>query len=66
MEKRQVLICPSAVRRMREHAPQKGSLTGAMMPISPGAPSAKRQREEVSEPRRTSAGTSGKRSLMRR
>ena len=42
VEKRQVLICPSAVRRIREQAPQKGSVTGAIIPISPGAPSAKR------------------------
>jgi len=42
VEKRQVRIWPSAVSRMREQAPQKGSVTGAMMPISPGAPSAKR------------------------
>ena len=42
VENRQVRIWPSAVSRMREQAPQKGSVTGAMMPISPGAPSAKR------------------------
>ena len=35
-------ICPSAVSRMREHWPQNISVTGAMIPISPGAPSAKR------------------------
>ena len=51
VEKRQVRIWPSAVNRMREQAPQKASVTGAMMPISPGAPSAKRKREAVSEPR---------------
>ena len=32
---------PSAVRRSLEQAPQNGIVTGAMMPISPGAPSAK-------------------------
>src|SRR6266850_2310843 len=47
VEKRQVRIWPSAVRRMREQAPQKASVTGAMMPISPGAPSAKRKLEDV-------------------
>ena len=40
VEKRQVRIWPSAVRRMREHWPQNISVTGAMMPISPSAPSA--------------------------
>ena len=32
---------PSAVRRRRLHAPQKGLLTGAMKPMRPGKPSAK-------------------------
>src|ERR1041384_6706655 len=36
-----------------------------MIPISPGAPSAKRYRDEVSEPLATSTRTSGKRSLIR-
>src|SRR6267378_1721109 len=38
--KRQVRTLPSAVRRMREQWPQKGCVTGAIRPISPGAPSA--------------------------
>src|SRR4249920_1299981 len=53
-ENRQVRIWPSAVSRIREQAPQKGAVTGAIIPISPGAPSLKRYREDVSDPRATS------------
>src|SRR5712671_4312976 len=35
VEKRHVRIWPSAVSLMREQAPQKGSDTGAIIPISP-------------------------------
>src|SRR5918995_216661 len=59
VENRQVRIWPSAVRRIREQAPQNGSVTGAIIPISPGALSANRKREDVSEPRAKSTGTKG-------
>ena len=45
---RQVRILPSAVSRMRLQWPQNGSLTGAMMPISP-RPSGKAQRLAVAD-----------------
>jgi hypothetical protein len=47
LEKRQVRILPSEVRRTRLQWPQKGRETGAMMPISP-RPSSKVKRRAVS------------------
>src|SRR5688500_4310580 len=51
VENRHVRIWPSAVRRMREQAPQNISVTGAMMPISPGEPSVNSYFHAVEVPR---------------
>ena len=42
VENKQVRICPSAVTRILEHAPQNASVTAEMIPISPLHPSANR------------------------
>ena len=47
------------IAQVLEHAPQNISVTGAMIPIPPGSPSAKRYFHDVSLPRDASFNSSG-------
>jgi len=64
--KRHGRTLPSAVRRRRLQAPQKGELIGAMKPTRPRSPSAKRKVVAVAEGSAVGSATSGCAASIRR